>query len=115
MPPVPPTMTEFRIRCAALSPPPNTHFAYMMDFKNRIFKIDIRARSVVPIGDLIMERGALAVKEEPATMGVTADGTVRLFWRQGAGLWVCALREGDGRRKEKVNLRVLWEDAGGGG
>jgi hypothetical protein len=88
-----------------------------MDFKNRIFKIDIRERSVVPIGDLNMERGALTVKEEPAAMGVTADGQVRLFWRQGSGLWVCMLREegGEGRKKEMVNLRGVWEDAGGGG
>lgn len=86
----------------------------MMDFKNRVFKIDIRARSVVLIGDLNMERGALTVKEETAAMGVTADGRVRLFWRQGGGLWVCTLGE-DGRRKEKVNFRGVWEDAGGGG
>jgi hypothetical protein len=110
-------MTEFRVRCAALSPPPNTHLAYMMDFKNKVFKVDMRERSVVQIGDLNMERGALTVREEPAAMGVTADGKVRLFWRQGGGLWVCCLRvEGrEGQRKEMVNLRGVWEDAGGGG
>lgn len=89
----------------------------MMDFKNRVSKVDMRERSVVPIGDLNMERGALTVREEPAAMGVTADGKVRLFWRQGGGLWVCVLsgEGGEGRRKEMVNLRGVWEDAGGGG
>jgi hypothetical protein len=108
-------MTEFRIRCAALSPPPNTHLVYIMDFKNKIFKVDMRARSVVQIGEVNMERGALTVREEPAAMGVTGDGRVRLFWRQGGGLWICALREGDGRKKEMVNLRGVWEDAAGEG
>jgi hypothetical protein len=45
----------------------------------------MRERSVVQIGDLNMERGALTVREEPAAIGVTADGRVRLFWRQGGG------------------------------
>jgi hypothetical protein len=109
-------MTEFRIRCAALSPPPNTHLAYMLDFRNRLFRVDIRARSVVPVGDLHLERGALAPREEPAAMGVTGDGAVRIFWRRGGGLWVCTVWDGGGKGgKEVVNLRGVWEDAGGGG
>jgi hypothetical protein len=88
----------------------------MMDWKNKVFKIDLRARSVVQIGDLNRERGALSVKEEPAAMGVTAEGKVRAFWRQGGGLWIYELgEEGIAARKEKQNLRGLWEDAGGGG
>jgi hypothetical protein len=89
----------------------------MMDAKNKVFKIDLSARSVVQIGDLNLERGALAVREEPAAMGVTAEGKVRIFWRQGGGLWVCALG-GEGLamgKMEKMNLRGVWEDAGGGG
>jgi hypothetical protein len=89
----------------------------MMDWKNKVFEIDLRARSVVQIGDLNMERGALSVKEEPAAMGVTAEGKVKVFWRQGGGLWICELG-GEGiaaRKKEKENLRGLWEDAGGWG
>jgi hypothetical protein len=106
-------MTEFRIRCAALSPPPNTHLAYMLDFRNRLFRIDMRARSVVHVGDLYLERGALNVREERAAMGVTGDGAVRIFWRRGGGLLVCTVWEGG--KKEVVNLRCVWEDAGGGG
>jgi hypothetical protein len=116
-PPYPiPNITEFRIRCACLSPPPNTHVAYMMDVKNKVFKIDLRARKIAQIGDLNMERGALTVREAPAAIGVTLEGKVQLFWRQGSGLWVCTLRgEGAVGMKEKKNLRALWEDAGGGG
>ena len=86
----------------------------MMDWKNKVFKIDLRARRVVQIGDLNMERGALLVKEEPAAMGVTAEGKVKVFWRQGGGLWICELG-GEGIAVRKENLRGLWEDAGGGG
>jgi hypothetical protein len=86
----------------------------MMDFKDKVFRIDMRARSVVQIADLHMERGALKVQEEVAAMGVTPEGRVRVFWRQGGGLWVCALAEGS-QRGEKANLRGVWEDAGGGG
>jgi hypothetical protein len=113
----PNSITEFRVRCACLSPPPNNHVAYMMDWKNKVFKIDMRARSVVQIGDLNMERGWLSVKEEPAAMGVTVEGKVKVFWRQGGGLWICEL-EGEeiaAVKREKENLRGLWEDAGGGG
>jgi hypothetical protein len=68
----------------------------MMDWKNKVFKIDWRARSVVQIGDLNMERGALSVNEEPAAMGVTAEGKVKVFWRQGGGLWIYELDAGGG-------------------
>jgi hypothetical protein len=89
----------------------------MMDWKTKVFKIDLRARSVVQIGDLNMERDTLSVKEETAAMGVTAEGKVRVFWRRGGGLWIYELG-GEGipaRKKEKENLRGLWEDARGGG
>jgi len=89
----------------------------MMDAKNKVFKVDMRARSVMQIGDLTMERGALTVREESATIGVTPDGSVRVFWRQGEGLWVCELggeRLLEGK-KQKTNLRAVWEDAGGRG
>lgn len=87
----------------------------MMDFKNKVFKIDLRSQSVVQIADLNIERGALMVREEPATMSVTAEGKVRVFWRQGGGLWVCVLGGEPDWRREKFNLRGVWEDAGGGG
>jgi hypothetical protein len=86
----------------------------MMDWKNKVFKIDLRVRSVVQIGDLNMERGVLSVREEPAAMGVTAEGKVKVFWRQGGSLWIYELG-GIAARKRKENLRGLWEDAGGGG
>lgn len=114
-PPIPSTMTEFRIRCACLSSPPNAHIAYMMDVKNKVFKVDMRARSILQIADLNMERGALSVRDEAAAIGTSADGTIRLFWRQGGGLWIRAIGErfatGSG---QKMNLRGVWEDAGGG-
>lgn len=106
-------MTEFRIRCAVLSPPPNTHLAFMMDFRNRLFRIDIRARSLELIRDLNFERGALTVREDPAAIGVTAEGAIRIFWRRGGGLWVCSV--GAEGKNEVLNLRGVWEDAGGGG
>jgi hypothetical protein len=87
-----------------------------MDAKNKVFKIDMRTRSIVQIGDLNIERGALTVREEGAAMGVTTDGMVRLFWRQGGGLWICELG-GEGLamgKRQKTNLRGVWEDAGGG-
>jgi hypothetical protein len=89
----------------------------MMDMKNKVFKIDLRTRIVVQIADVNMERGALSVREEPAAMGATAEGKVRLFWRQGGGLWVCELG-GEGiaaGKKEKKNFKGTWQDAGGGG
>lgn len=87
----------------------------MMDVKNKVFRIDLRARSVVQIADVNMERGALTVREEPAAIGVTAEGKVRLFWRQGGGLWIYWLGDGTtAGRHEKTNLRAIWEDAGVG-
>jgi len=86
----------------------------MMDWKNKVFKIDLCARTVVQIGDLNRERGALSVNEGPAAMGVTAEGKVKVFWRQGGGLWIYELG-GEGISAKKENLRGLWEDAGGGG
>jgi hypothetical protein len=86
-----------------------------MDWKNKVFRIDLHERSVVQIGDLNMERGALSVKEEPAAMGVTAEGKLRVFWRQGGGLWIYELGEEGIAARKKENLRGLWEDAGGGG
>jgi hypothetical protein len=85
----------------------------MLDFRDRLYCIDMRARSVACIADLHLERGQLAVREEVAAVGVTAEGVVRVFWRRGSGLWVCTVN-GQGK-KEVVNFRGLWEDAGGGG
>jgi hypothetical protein len=87
----------------------------MMDVKNKVFKVDMRSRSILQIADLNMERGALSVRDEAAAIGTSADGTIRLFWRQGGGLWIRAIGErfatGSG---QKMNLRGVWEDAGGG-
>lgn len=86
-----------------------------MDVKNKVFKVDMCGRSVLQIADLNMERGALSVRDEAATIGVTMDGTVRLFWRQGGGLWIRTIREGFAKGSgQKTNLRGVWEDAGGG-
>jgi hypothetical protein len=93
----------------------------MMDFRNRVFRIDMRARSVAAVADLHLERGALTVREEGAAMGVTGEGVVRVFWRRGGGLWVCRVGVGGAGGKgaegvkEVLNLRGVWEDAGGGG
>jgi hypothetical protein len=87
----------------------------MMDAKNKVFKIDMRARSVFQIADINLDRGALSVRDEAASIGATADGTIRLFWRQGGGLWICTIKEGFARGSwQKTNLRGVWEDAGGG-
>jgi hypothetical protein len=80
-----------------------------MDAKNKVYKVDVQSRSATLVVDLNLERGALRVHEEPAAICVDPDGKVRVFWRQAAGLWMCTV--GEGGKKERKNLRGIWEDA----
>jgi hypothetical protein len=79
-----------------------------MDAKNKLFQVNLQSRGVTMIADLNMERGALHVTEEAAAIGVNQDGQVKVFWRQGPGLWL--IEVGDGGKTRKRNLRGVWDD-----
>jgi hypothetical protein len=79
-----------------------------MDAKNKLHQINLQSRGVTAIADLNLERGALNMHEENAAIGVNQDGQVKVFWRQGPGLWLVEI--GDGGRVSKRNLRGVWDD-----
>ncbi|KAI5922068.1 hypothetical protein F4810DRAFT_721593 [Camillea tinctor] len=122
-----PDIFDFRIRAACARPPPHAHVAYLLDHRSRIFRADLRARTTRLVADLGALRGSLRPREEPA--GLAVDGeVVRVFWRQGPGLWCAevdvaastttAERDGKGgarmtKAKTKTNLRRIWMEAVG--
>ncbi|KAK3941892.1 hypothetical protein QBC46DRAFT_310306 [Diplogelasinospora grovesii] len=108
---VPSNITEFRIRCSCMCPPPYSHIIYYMDATNRIFRVDMSSRRIDPVADLDTVRGALKVSEEPAALGATVDGRLRVFWRQGPGLWCLEIRNGEALYNSRRNLRGLWQEA----
>jgi hypothetical protein len=71
--------------------------------------VDLQSRAVTLTADLRLERGALNVSEEPAAICASPEGRVRVFWRQGPGLWVCEISEY--KTLQKRNLRGVWDDA----
>jgi hypothetical protein len=79
-----------------------------MDVNNKIFGVDLSTRRMTMIADINTSRGLLKVPEEPAVLGATAEGQLRVFWRQGPGLW-CFNVLGD-RADTKENLRSIWEE-----
>jgi len=103
---------EHRIRCSCFCPAPNSHIVYYMDVQNKIYQADLRARRLQLVADVNTSRGALRPSEEHAILGVTADGKVKVFWRQGPGLYSLEIREGSSPVKR--NLRGVWHDAMGG-
>ena len=103
---------EYRIRCSCFCPSPNTHILYFMDVQNKIYRVDLRTRHLHLLADVNTSRGALRPAEEPAILSATADGKVKVFWRQGAGLWSLEVREGSSPAKR--NLRGVWHDSVGG-
>jgi len=103
---------EYRIRCSCFCPAPNSHILYFMDVQNKIYRVDLRARRLQLLADVNTSRGALRPAEEHAILGATTDGKVRVFWRQGPGLYSLDVREGSSPIKR--NLRGVWHDAMGG-
>ena len=112
LPQTPSKILEYRIRCSCFCPAPYNHILYFMDVKNKIHKVDMRTRRIQQVADVNTNRGALRPSEEHAILGATADGHLRVFWRQGAGLWALEVREGSSSTKR--NLRPVWLDAMGG-
>jgi hypothetical protein len=75
--------------------------------------VAVAAQSLRVVADLNTVRGALRPQEEPAALSVAPDGhTVRVFWRQGPGLWCVDVRER--LTPQKRNLREIWLEAVGG-
>ncbi|KAH8671348.1 hypothetical protein BX600DRAFT_246753 [Xylariales sp. PMI_506] len=113
LPAVPTNIHDFRIRCCCASPSPNSNILYFLDARNKIFRVDLQSQSFRQIADLHTTRGALKPQEEPAALSVTADGQLRVFWRQGPGLWCVDVRERVAPQKK--NLREIWLEAVGDG
>ncbi|TGJ88701.1 hypothetical protein E0Z10_g123 [Xylaria hypoxylon] len=117
--PLPPTpsssIPDFRIRCSTARLPPHGHQIYLLDQRNRVLCADLQAQNVRVIADLNTPRGALKPQEEPAVMGISESGRLRVFWRQGAGLYVVEIetreRMGIGRYLDKEDVSWRWFDA----
>jgi hypothetical protein len=84
-----------------------------MDARNKIFQVNLQSQNVRLIADLHTTRGALKPQEEPAILSVSADGQLRVFWRQGPGLYCVDVREKV--EPQRTNLRNIWLDAVGDG
>jgi hypothetical protein len=83
--------------------------AVFMDSKNKVYKVDLRRRSLQCWGDLSSERGRLDPKEENAVIAVPERNRVHVFWRQGSGLWFVEIK--NGRKGNRQNLRWLYDAA----
>ncbi|KAI0407616.1 hypothetical protein F4802DRAFT_620530 [Xylaria palmicola] len=108
---------DFRIRCSAARPLPNSHQIYLLDQRNRVLCADLQAQSVRVIADLHALRGAPKPQEDPAAMGLSESGRLRVFWRQGTGLHVVEIetreKMGVGRCVDKEDVSWRWTDAVG--
>ncbi|KAI8633817.1 hypothetical protein F5Y19DRAFT_471071 [Xylariaceae sp. FL1651] len=117
LPPTPSnSISDFRIRCSAARASPYNHLVYLFDQRNRVLCADLQSQSARVIADLNALRGALKPQEEPAVIGVSESGRLRVFWRQGTGLYVVELdiRGGVSRPLEKEDISWRWFDAIGG-
>ncbi|KAI0434336.1 hypothetical protein F5Y09DRAFT_267763 [Xylaria sp. FL1042] len=116
LPPTPSSsIPDFRIRCSTVRAPPSGHQMYLLDQRNRVLYADLQAQSVRVIADLHALRGALKPQEEPAIMGISESGRLRVFWRQGGGLHIVEIetreRMGVGRYFNKEDVSWRWFDA----
>jgi len=112
--PVPPAISDFRIRSCCASPlATSSNILYFLDARNKVHRVDLRTQSIQQVADLHTARGALKPQEEAAALAVTAEGHLRVFWRQGAGLWL--VDAGERVAPQKTNLRDIWLDAVGDG
>ncbi|KAI1425702.1 hypothetical protein F5Y12DRAFT_784478 [Xylaria sp. FL1777] len=100
LPPTPSSsIPDFRIRCSTARNSPNGHLIYLLDQRNRVLYADLQAQSIHVIADLNALRGALKPQEDPAVMGISESGRLRVFWRQGAGLHIVEIET-----RERVRL-----------
>ncbi|KAI1862629.1 uncharacterized protein JN550_010154 [Neoarthrinium moseri] len=113
LPPIPTTISDFRMRCCCTSPPPSSNILYLMDVRNRVFQVDLQLQSLRQIADLNTMRGALKPQEEAAALSITPDGLLRVFWRQAQDLWCVEIKEH--LMPQKKNLRDIWVEAVGDG
>ncbi|KAI0413832.1 hypothetical protein F5X98DRAFT_390426 [Xylaria grammica] len=116
LPPTPSSsIPDFRIRRSVARPSPHGHQVYLLDQRNRVLYADLQAQNVRVIADLGALRGALKPQEEPAAMGISDSGRLKVFWRQGAGLYVVEIeareRMGFGRYSDKEDVSWRWFDA----
>ncbi|KAI3317990.1 hypothetical protein HD806DRAFT_526645 [Xylariaceae sp. AK1471] len=84
LPPTSSSIQDFRIRCSAA----RGALIYLLDQRNRILCADLQAQNLRVIADLNALRGSLKPQEEPVAMGISGSGKLRVFWRQGAALYV---------------------------
>lgn len=103
-----PSKINFKIRCAAEAQP-SFNTAVVMDSKNKVYKVDLRRRSLQYWADLSSERGRLDPKEENAVIAIPEGNRARVFWRQGSGLWFVEVK--NGRKGNRQNLRWLYDAA----
>ncbi|KAI0974012.1 hypothetical protein F4678DRAFT_394665 [Xylaria arbuscula] len=106
------SVPDFRIRCSTARPQPSNHQIYLLDQRNRVLFADLQAQSVRVIADLNTLRGALKPQEDPAAMGISDSGRLRVFWRQGGGLHIVEIetreRMGVGRYTNKEDVSWRW-------
>ncbi|KAJ4094502.1 hypothetical protein NW760_012669 [Fusarium oxysporum] len=106
---IPAQVTDFRIRCSCMAPPPQDHLMYFLDASNRVCEADLHHRHVELVADITTYRGSLRSHDEPAAIAVGPGGIVEVFWRQGPGLWRLQFRPGE----EAIlidNLRRRWDE-----
>lgn len=106
---IPGQVTDFRIRCSCMAPPPQDHLMYFLDASNRVCKADLHHRCVDLVADISTHRGSLRSHEEPAAIAVGPGGVVEVFWRQGPGLWRLQFRPGE-EAISVDNLRRRWDE-----
>ncbi|KAF5698033.1 hypothetical protein FMUND_15219 [Fusarium mundagurra] len=106
---IPAQVTDFRIRCSCMAPPPQDHLMYFLDASNHVCEADLHHRQVELVADISTHRGSLRSHDEPAAISVGPGGVVEVFWRQGPGLWRLQFRPG----QEAIlidNLRKCWNE-----
>ncbi|KAF4445583.1 hypothetical protein F53441_10690 [Fusarium austroafricanum] len=106
---IPAQLTDFRIRCSCMAPPPQDHLMYFLDASNHVCEADLHHRHVKLVADITTHRGSLRSHDEPAAIAVGPGGIVEVFWRQGPGLWRLQFRPGE----EAIlidNLRRRWDE-----
>ncbi|KAH7146708.1 hypothetical protein B0J13DRAFT_621660 [Dactylonectria estremocensis] len=106
---IPAQITDFRIRCSCMAPPPQDHLMYFLDASNRVYEADLHHRHVDLVADITTHRGSLRSHDEPAAIAVGPGGVVEVFWRQGPGLWRLQFTPGE-EAISVDNLRRPWDE-----
>ncbi|KAH7129177.1 hypothetical protein EDB81DRAFT_697289 [Dactylonectria macrodidyma] len=106
---IPSQVTDFRIRCSCMAPPPQDYLMYFLDASNRVCEADLHRRRVDLVADITSHRGSLRSHDEPAAIAVGPGGVVEVFWRQGPGLWRLQFTPGE-EAISVDNLRRRWDE-----